>query len=402
MKIKIRAPRKQVTTARLRVSAYVRVSSTSEELENSLENQTRHYLQFIQSRPDWQLCEIYVDEGISGFYENRPGFQRMLEDARDRKFDLLLVKSISRFARNTETMLKATRELKQLGIGVFFELQGINTLTSAGELMLTIHSAFAQAESDAASDTQRLTIKRKFKEGRHHHATKRTFGYTEDDFGNLVILEEEAWVVRLMFDMAAKGVWRSKIKEHLNLNHIPSPEGKLWDDTSVERVLRNVTYKGDLLLQKTYRDHRRVVRKNTGQADQWYVARNHPHIVEPSQWDAVQDVLDERNAHLKRELSQPPELPRPSRIQYPLSNMLFCPYCGEKLIHKWSNGIREYWVCKTNLKISAAACKGIWLPAAVANAWGITEPVVVCEYKDTYGMKQFTCYPIDEFEAFSA
>lgn len=402
MKIKVLAPRKITTASKLRVSAYVRVSSNSEELENSLENQKRHYLQYICSRPDWQLEQIYSDEGISGFYEARPGFQQMLEDARQGRFDLLVVKSISRFARNTETSLRVTRELKRLGIGVFFELQNIHTLTSAGELMLTIHSAFAQAESDASSDTAKLSVVRKFKAGKHHHATRRTYGYTEDTASNLEILESEAGVVRMMFSLAEQGVWRSKIKEYLNKSNLPSPEGKRWIDTTVERILRNVTYKGDLLLQKTYRDHRRQVRKNTGQADQWYVSGNHPCIIEPSQWDAVQVVLNERNAHLKREQPKPLGKPRPSRVQYSLTNMLYCPCCGEKLIHKWSNGIREYWVCKTNIKVSASACKGIWLPASIANSWGITEPVTVVAYCDLNGMKQYTCYPQEEYEAFRA
>ena len=402
MRIKVIAARETIKPELLRISAYVRVSSDSEELENSLENQTQHYLEYIQSRPDWKLGEIYIDEGISGFYENRPSFQRMLEDARLHKFDLLIVKSISRFARNTETTLKATRELKRLGIGVFFELQNINTLSAEGELMMTIHSAFAQGESDAGSATAKLSIAHKFKDGSHHHATRRTFGYTEDSAGRLVILEHEAHVVRLMFDLALQGVWRSKIKDHLNAQCIPSPEGKLWVDRAVGRILRNVTYKGDLLLQKTHRDHRRVVRPNTGQVNQWYVTGNHACIIQPDDWDAVQVILNQRNKHLKRELPKPPAKPRSSKNQYPLTGMLFCPHCGENLIHIWSNGIREYWVCRINNKVSASACKGIWLPAAIADSWGITEPVVACAYLDLHGMKQFTCYPKDEYEAFSA
>lgn len=402
MRIKVLPARQVVSQQGLRVSAYVRVSSTSEELENSLENQKRHYQTYIQSNPEWQLGDIYADEGISGYFEARPGFQRMLTDARNRKFDMLIVKSISRFARNTETTLSATRELKRLGIGVFFELQNINTLSSAGELMLTIHSAFSQGESDSCSANAKLSAVRKFKSGQHHHATKRTYGYTETLSGSLVILEDEAQVVRLIYDLAEQGVWRSKIAQHLNNQGIPSPEGCRWIDTAIERILRSVTYKGDLILQKTFRNHRRQVLKNTGQVDQWYVAGNHPWIVKPEQWEAVQEVINHRNAFLQRELPALPEKSRSPRTRYPLTNMLYCSKCGEKLLHKWSNGIREYWVCKTNIKVSAAACKGIWLPANVANAWEINEPVTVVEYLDGFGMKHFTCYPKDEYEAFIA
>lgn len=402
MRIKVLAPRISNNPARLRVSAYVRVSSTSEELENSLENQVRHYEDYISSRPDWELGKVYSDFGVSGFFENRPGFQEMIQDAHQGKFDLLIVKSISRFARNTETTLKVTRELKQLGIGVNFELQNINTLTSTGEMMMTVLSAFAQAESDGCSSIAKMSVARKFKSGMHHHATKRTYGYEEDDNEKLVIREDEAKVVRQIFDLAANGVWQSKIRELLNKHGIPSPEGKQWVDTTVRRILKNVTYKGDLLLQKTYRDHRRTVRPNTGQADQYYVAANHPCIIQPSQWEDVQQILLNRNAQLNRELPKPPSQTRSSKTRYPLTNLLFCSICGEKLIHKWSNSIREYWVCKTNVKVSAAACKGVWLPASVADSWGISEPVVVVGYLDVNGMKQFTCYLKDEFEAFSA
>ncbi|MDD2430013.1 MAG: recombinase family protein, partial [Eubacteriales bacterium] len=161
MRIRV-VPRKDMTEGkRLRVSAYVRVSSESEELENSLDNQKRHYEQYIASHPGWEMGTIYADFGISGFVDARPQFQQMLEDAREKKFDLLIVKSVSRLARNTETLLRATRELKSLGIGVIFELQQINTLSGSGELMLTVRSSFSQAESEAASATSKQWIRRK-------------------------------------------------------------------------------------------------------------------------------------------------------------------------------------------------------------------------------------------------
>ena len=146
MRIKVIKPKKDAAPKRLRVCAYVRVSAATEELEESLEAQMDHFQTLITSKQEWEFVGLYVDNGISGFQNKRPGFQSMMKDARAGKLDFILVKSVSRFARNTETLLKATRELKSLGIGVYFELQKINTLTVSGELMLSIKAAFAQGE----------------------------------------------------------------------------------------------------------------------------------------------------------------------------------------------------------------------------------------------------------------
>ena len=396
MRIRV-VPRKDMTEGkRLRVSAYVRVSSESEELENSLDNQKRHYEQYIASHPGWEMGTIYADFGISGFVDARPQFQQMLEDAREKKFDLLIVKSVSRLARNTETLLRATRELKSLGIGVLFELQQINTLSGSGELMLTVRSSFSQAESEAASATSKQWIRRKFKRGIPYAATARTYGYEADGWGGLRIREREAAVVRQIYEMAARGVFQTKIKVYLDNNGIPAPGGGAWNDKAIARILSNPTYKGDLLLQKTYTDHRRVVRRNEGEVDGWCVVDNHPNIVSPERWAAVQEIRQRRTQRLQSEKKRP-ATKRYTRGHYPLSNLLYCPHCGEKMIHYWSNGVREYWVCRTNNKVSAAACKGVWLPADAAADWDIREPVTVVEYEDEYGMKRFTCYPRDEF-----
>ena len=162
MRIKVIKPTVATENKRLKVCAYVRVSTDSLEQEDSLDNQIAYFQDYIRSNPAWEYVGIYADQGISGFKENRPQFQKMIADARAGKIDLIVVKSVSRFARNTETVLKFSRELKSIGVGIFFELQNINTLSGAGELMLTIIAAFAQAESQGASDNANLTYKRKF------------------------------------------------------------------------------------------------------------------------------------------------------------------------------------------------------------------------------------------------
>lgn len=401
MRIKVIKPTKAVHQQKKKVCAYVRVSTDSLQQEDSLENQTTYFKGFITANPEWEFVGIYSDQGISGYKENRPGFQKMIEDARAGNIDLIVVKSISRFARNTETVLKFTRELKSIGVGIFFELQNINTLSGAGELMLTILAAFAQAESEGASANAKMTYKRKFESGIPAHGLESTFGYKANAQGDIVVDEEKATVVRQIFDLAEQGIWPSKIKQYLNKNGVPGCAGGDWDDTAVFRVLHNVSYKGDLILQKTYRDSRRKQRKNEGQVDQWYIAENHQPIVPPDQWDKVQEILQKRSEHLQTPAPPKPDKPRSSRNTYPLSNLIYCPICGEKLIHKWGKGRNEYWACKTNLKVGKDACKGIWLPAEVANSWGtITEPIVAVQYEDEYGMRRFTAYPKDEYDAF--
>lgn len=401
MRIKVIKPTKAVHQQKKKVCAYVRVSTDSLQQEDSLENQTTYFKGFITANPEWEFVGIYSDQGISGYKENRPGFQKMIEDARAGNIDLIVVKSISRFARNTETVLKFTRELKSIGVGIFFEIQNINTLSGAGELMLTILAAFAQAESEGASANAKMTYKRKFESGIPAHGLESTFGYKANAQGDILVDEEKAAVVRQMFDLAEQGIWPSKIKQYLNKNGVPGCAGGDWDDTAVFRVLHNVSYKGDLILQKTYRDSRRKQRKNEGQVDQWYIAENHQPIVPPKQWDKVQEILRKRSEHLQKPAPPKPDKPRSSRNTYPLSNLIYCPICGEKLIHKWGKGKNEYWACKTNLKVGKDACKGIWLPAEVANDWGeITEPIVAVQYEDEYGMRRFTAYPKDEYDAF--
>ncbi len=401
MRIKVIKPTKAVQQQKKKVCAYVRVSTDSLQQEDSLENQTTYFKGFITANPEWEFVGIYSDQGISGYKENRPGFQKMIEDARAGNIDLIVVKSVSRFARNTETVLKFTRELKNIGVGIFFELQNINTLSGAGELMLTILAAFAQAESEGASANAKMTYKRKFESGIPAHGLECTFGYKANAQGDIVVDEEKAAVVRQIFDLAEQGIWPSKIKQYLNKNGVPGCAGGDWDDTAVFRVLHNVSYKGDLILQKTYRDSRRKQRKNEGQVDQWYIAENHQPIVPPDQWDKVQEILQKRSEHLQTPAPPKPDKPRSSRNTYPLSNLIYCPICGEKLIHKWGKGRNEYWACKTNLKVGKDACKGIWLPAEVANGWGeITEPIVAVQYEDEYGMRRFTAYPKDEYDAF--
>ena len=395
MEVQVIKPQVKRQRHKKRVCIYIRESTVAVELENSMENQERFFTDYVAEHPDWKLTKVYKDFGISGFSNKREQFQEMLQDARQGKFDLVIVKSVSRFARNTMTMLEATRELKSLGIGVYFYLQRINTLSAAGELMLTLHGAFAQAESEQCRALAKRAARQRNERGEPSAMTLRTYGYRQGDGKQLVVNETEAETVRLIYRLASEGVWPTKIRDYLNDKSIPSPTGGKWDRCGIVRVLKNVTYKGDLLLEKFYIDDTRTKRRNSGEVDQWFIPNHHPAIVSRSVWEAAQDMLDERKeAYYLKPLRKPS--PLGSKTHYPLTNLMFCPRCGDKLIHKTSKQ-QSYWACRTNLKVSAAACKGVWIPDHAVKDWDIHEPVVAVKYKDEYGMVHYTAFPKDEY-----
>lgn len=399
-KIRVIEPVKVEAKIKKRVCAYARVSTDSEEQEDSLVNQTKYYENYIESNPDWEYVGIYSDQGISGFKERRPGFQEMIADARKGKIDLIVTKSVSRFARNTETVLKFSRELKNNGIGIFFELQNINTLSGEGELMLTVLAAFAQAESEGMSENAKLMFRRRFSQGKAINPMNWTYGYTCNEKGETLIDEEQAEVIRLMFDLAEKGIWVGKIKTYLQKHNFKTGNGCEWIDAAVYRVLRNPDYTGDRTLQKSYQDAMRIRHKNKGQVPKWIITNDHPAIVSKEQWERVQTVLDKRSEELKDKTPINTDKPN-SRSTYPLSGKMFCPYCGKVLMHRYENGRRrEMWVCRTFQKVHPRTCRGIRVPNAVASEWGeLTEPVTVIESNDEYGMQHFTAYPKAEYEA---
>ena len=390
MRIKIIKAGETHPADRLKVCAYARVSTDSPEQEGSLENQEQHYREMITANPMYEFAGIYSDQGISGYKEARPGFQKMMEDARAGKIDLIITKSISRFARNTVTVLKSARELKGMGVGIFFELQNINTLSGEGELMLTILSAFAQAESEGASENAKLTNLRKFRQGIPAVRVGKCYGFSQDANGEIVLDAEQAFVVRKMYEMAAQGIWVSRITEYLFKRGYKTAAGNYWSECAVFRILHSEIYKGAVMMQKTYLDADRVRPKNTGQRDRWYVADHHPAIVSEELWDKVQEVLAARSAYMK---GKKPERERngDSHNTYPLSGKLFCPECGALLHHKFANkGRQEYWVCSTRLKRPEEGCPGIWVPTEATEGWQIEGKAVVMESEDEFGVKSYS------------
>lgn len=281
----------------LRVAAYCRVSTDKYDQSLSLENQIRHYTDYISHHPGWAYAGIYSYAGISGSKENRPGFCRMLADARAGKIDKILTKSISRFARNTVTVLKAARELKEYGVGIFFEEQNLDTLTQAGELMLTVYASFAEEELRSLSENMKLSRRRQFAMGNTRQIVHTRFlGYDKDSEGRLTVNEQQAETVRFIFQMALDGHGTKKIAFSLNDKKISTISGRPWQPSTVLYILKNEKYKGDFLLQKTYTPVlSKGSRMNRGSLARWYVEHDHPAIIERDDWERVQRLLRLRN-----------------------------------------------------------------------------------------------------------
>lgn len=283
---------------KLRVAAYCRVSTDQEEQLNSFENQVSYYTAYINGKPEYEMAGIYADEGISGTStRKRTDFNRMISDCEKGKIDLIIVKSISRFARNTQDCLSYSRKLKNMGIGVFFEKENINTMDGAGELLFTILSSLAQEESRSISENCKWGIRKKFSDGKYHLNTNRFLGYDKDAKGNLIINEEQAVIVRRVFKEFMDGVNPDVISKRLNDENVPGCMGEArWSCSTIWGILSNEKYMGDAILQKTYTSDflTKKTEKNTGQVTQYYVENDHEAIIEKDYWTAVQMEIQRR------------------------------------------------------------------------------------------------------------
>jgi DNA invertase Pin-like site-specific DNA recombinase len=263
-------------SSRKRVAAYARVSCGKDEMLHSLAVQVSAYSTLIQSRADWEYVGVYADEAETGTKESRPEFQRLIGDCRAGLIDMIITKSISRFARNTVTLLETVRELKNLGICVYFDEQNIYTDSSDGELMLTILASYAQEESRSASENQKWKIRKDYNEGKPSNYMS-IYGYNHRD-GTLTIIPEEAEVVRMIFNEYLLGLGINAIMKKLIRLKIPTKRGGEWTVGTVWSILRNEKYIGDLCLQKGYVvDHIGKRRKrNKGELAKYYIEDNHP------------------------------------------------------------------------------------------------------------------------------
>lgn len=325
-----------------RVAAYARVSTDSSEQLISYEAQVDFYTRHIKSNPDWEFVSVYTDEGISGTdTKGRIGFNQMIADALNGKIDLILTKSISRFARNTVDSLTTIRKLKEQKIEVYFEKENIYTLDAKGEVMLTIMSSLAQEESRSISENVTWGIRKNMADGKIVLAYKYFLGYEKGEDGLPKIVEEEAKVVREIYQLFLEGHTLRKIADTLTKRSIPTPRGKKqWSVTTVKSILTNEKYKGDALLQKTYTTDflTKKVKKNTGEIPQYYIQNSHPAIIDPETFDLVQEEMRRRypNRHKLHKSSI-------------FSAKLICEACGgfygRKVWHSNSKYKKSVWCC---------------------------------------------------------
>ena len=321
---------------KIRVAVYCRVSTDSEEQETSYEAQVSHYTEYIKSKPEWQMVEVYADDGISGTNTaKRDEFNRMIADCEAGKIDMVITKSISRFSRNTLDCLKYTRKLKALNIAVFFEKENINTLDSKGEVLLTIMASLEQQESESLSANVRMGIQFRNQQGKVQINHNWFLGYTKDADGNLVIDPEQAEIVRRIYREYLEGASFLQIKRSLEADGIPNGAGHLkWHESNIHQILTNEKYIGDALLQKTYTvsilDKKRAA--NNGEMPKYYVDGSHEAIID-------RDVFMKVKAEIARRANLNPDGKR--RVyssKYALSGMVFCGHCGDIYRRvKWNN-----------------------------------------------------------------
>lgn len=349
---------------RKRVAAYARVSSGRDAQLHSLSAQISYYNNYIGCRGDWELAGIYADEALTGTKEDRPQFQKLLADCRAGKIDMVIVKSVTRLARNTVTLLETARELKLLGIDIFFEKENIHTLSSDGELMLAFLASFAQEESRSASENVKWRIRKNFELGIPNAGN--TLGYRLKN-GTFEVVPEEAEVVRQIFADYLSGMGRNAIAGKLTRMGIPTKHGQPWNSNTLYGILRNEKYVGDLVLQKTYcPDH--ISKKNIdnhGELPKFYVENAHEPIIGRDMFRQVQQEIARR----REKYGKPDYKP----TQYPFTGIVQCGFCGKHFIRKSvaSGGRyapRPVWICYTFNTHGRIACAAQQIPEKILTA----------------------------------
>ena len=282
----------------LNVAAYIRVSTENDEQTSSFELQQNDFTERIQANPNWHFVGIYADEGISGLNtKRRDGFNAMIADALAGKISLIVTKSVSRFARNTVDSLTTIRELKAHGIEVFFEKENIWTFNSKGELLITLMSSLAQEESRSISENVTWGQRKRMQDGKVSFAYSRFLGYRKGADGLPEVVPEEAEIVRRIYRDFIAGMTVDRIAKALTREGIPTPAGReKWQKRTVESILLNEKYKGEALLQKVFTVDflTKKVKKNEGEVPQYYVKNSHPGIIDPEEWQLVQDEMKRR------------------------------------------------------------------------------------------------------------
>lgn len=347
----------------IRVAAYCRVSTEMEEQQNSYQVQIDYYTDLINKKKEWTLAGIFADEGISGTQtKKRTEFNRMIRMCRRKKIDLVITKSISRFARNTVDCLEYIRQLKDLGIGVIFEKENINTLTMTSEFMIALYGSFAQAESESISKNVSLGVQMAFREGKTRIQYLNLLGYKKGADNKPEIISDEAETVKLIFKLFLDGYSTQKIADALVVKGKLTATGNLaWNSGMVRKILHNEKYVGDVLLQKTYTvdciTHKKAV--NHGERTMYLVSDHHEPIVDRITYNLVQQELARRKSKRKVTSSGVSEQGKYSS-KYALTELLVCGECGtpyRRVVWTQTGVKRPVWRCVSRLEHGSKYCK---------------------------------------------
>ena len=346
-----------------RVAAYCRVSTDSEEQLNSYEAQKSYYTQKIEDSPDWEMAGIYADEGITGTsLKKRTEFKKMITACKRGHIDLIITKSLSRFARNTVDCLETVRLLKANGIGVYFEKENINTLTESSEFLITLFSGFAQAESESLSKNVAWGKAKSAEAGKVTFQYKKMLGYRKGADGQPEIVPEEAEVIKRIYHRYLDGCTLGQIKRELDEDNVPTAQGvEFWSPAIIHNILTNEKYIGDALLQKTYVTDciSKKVKKNQGERAMYYVENNHPAIISREMFDQVRNEMTRRSSKRKvLQKSGKTELGKYSG-KYALTELLVCGECGSpyKRVTWARNGKKRIvWRCVSRLEFGTQYC----------------------------------------------
>ena len=379
--------KKTAEKPKVRVAAYCRVSTDSDEQATRYEGQIEHYTDFIQQKPDWVFAGIYADDGISGTNtKKREEFNRMIEDCMAGKIDMIITKSISRFARNTLDCLKYIRQLKDKNISVFFEKEAINTMDAKGEVLLTIMASLAQQESQSLSQNVKLGLQYRYQQGLVQVNHNRFMGYTKDEDGKLIVEPDEAEIVKRIYREYLEGQSFLQIGRGLEKDGILTGAGKQrWRPESVKKILTNEKYIGDALLQKTYTvdflTKKRV--SNNGIVPQYYVENSHPAIIPRDLYMQVQEeILRRANIHSGTERKK-----RVYSSRYALSSIVVCGCCGDIFRRiKWNNrGCKStVWRCVSRVEKGGFDCTARTVKEEMLQEVVIKAVNEMCNGKDTF------------------
>ncbi len=339
-------------TKKTRVAAYARVSSGKDDMLHSLSTQVEHYKKMILENSEWEFAGVYADEALTGTKDSREEFQQLLTDCRAGLVDIIITKSISRFARNTVTLLETVRELKSLDIDVFFEEQNVHTLSGEGEMILTFLATFAQEESRSTSENMKWRIKKEFEQGVMWGGNS-CYGYKLEE-KQLVLIPDEAKIVRMIYQLYLGGKGADAIGRILDSECIEPKYAAKWNRSSIMHILSNYNYTGDLILQKTFRENHLSKRKiiNSGEFDQYAVKNNHEAIISKDLFDQVQAVRKQRADRIK---------PRRSKKHQAFKSIIQCGICGKAYTHKTTPN-NEIWKCSLSVTKGIAACPSKQVP----------------------------------------